>query len=73
MNNNTISFEITNLTSKINVAFGGILGGLPLSPYAYSGAQIRLHFSPSFIVTTPKSKACITLPIRNKIDRLSAA
>ena len=48
------------LTSKIRVALGGILGGLPADPYAYSGLQMSWHNSPTFIVATPISHAFIT-------------
>lgn len=36
-------------TSKIKVAFGGILGGMPWSPYAYWYGQTNLAFYPFFI------------------------
>uniref|UniRef100_A0A182IPJ5 Uncharacterized protein n=1 Tax=Anopheles atroparvus TaxID=41427 RepID=A0A182IPJ5_ANOAO len=49
-------------SSKLSVAFGGIFGGLPELPYAYSGAHFKMHFSPSFIDATPMSNALMTEP-----------
>uniref|UniRef100_A0A182P655 C2H2-type domain-containing protein n=1 Tax=Anopheles epiroticus TaxID=199890 RepID=A0A182P655_9DIPT len=49
--------------SKLSVAFGGMFGGLPELPYAYSGAHLRMHFSPSFIDATPMSNALMTEPV----------
>lgn len=37
-------------------------GGLPSSPYAYSGLQVRKHFSPTFMEAMHKSQALITIP-----------
>lgn len=54
------------LTSKIRVALGGIFGGLPADPYAYSGLQMSWHNSPIFIVATPMSHAFITWPKNSK-------
>lgn len=62
------------LTSKTRVALGGILGGLPAEPYAYSGLQMSWHISPTFMVATPTSHAFITWPRHRKdLLRTSAA
>ena len=57
-----IRIIINFLTSKIKVAFGGIFGGEPFAPYAYSLLQVILATSPFLIVATPMSQAFITSP-----------
>jgi hypothetical protein len=54
------------LTSNSKVEFGGILGGDPEAPYAYSGLQVSNATSPLFIVTIPSSQPLITCPGVNK-------
>jgi len=49
-------------TSNTRVASGGIEGGLPLLPYAYSGLHVKTANSPFLIVATPMSQALMTLP-----------
>ena len=39
----------TSSTSKIKVALGGILGGLPLVPYPSAGGTVSLRTSPTCI------------------------
>ena len=52
----------TASTSNFKVAFGGILGGAPLLPYAYSGGHINVAFYPFFNSATPSSHPLITWP-----------
>uniref|UniRef100_A0A182KHZ8 Uncharacterized protein n=1 Tax=Anopheles christyi TaxID=43041 RepID=A0A182KHZ8_9DIPT len=56
-------FQPSISSSKLSVAFGGMFGGLPELPYAYSGAHFRMHFSFSFIDATPISNALMTEPV----------
>uniref|UniRef100_A0A0A9DDV1 Uncharacterized protein n=1 Tax=Arundo donax TaxID=35708 RepID=A0A0A9DDV1_ARUDO len=49
-----------SLTSNCSVAFGGMTGGEPSSPYASSGGTVKIAFSPFFIVLMPKSHPFIT-------------
>jgi hypothetical protein len=51
-------------TSKTRVASGGIEGGLPFFPYAYSDLHVKTAVSPFFIEATPMSHALITVPKR---------
>ena len=44
------------------MASGGIEGGLPLLPYAYSGLHVKTATSPFLMVATPMSQALMTLP-----------
>lgn len=44
-------------TYDIIVAFVGMTGGIPNSPYAISGGHIILRFEPFFIPTIPISQA----------------
>lgn len=57
-----------SLTSNFNTDSGGIFGGWPALPYAYSGAQVNIARSPFFIVATPMSHALITEPVAKKVD-----
>ena len=47
-------------TSKISVAPPGMVGGLPLSPYATSEGQVSLAFSPTFIFCRPSVQHLMT-------------
>lgn len=49
-------------TSKCKVELPGILGGDPLAPYAYSGAQINFACSPLRMLAKPVSQPLITIP-----------
>lgn len=57
----------TNSTSNTNVAFGGITGGRPCSPYAKLQGIINFRFSPIFIGCTPCVQPLITRSKRNSI------
>lgn len=57
-----MSLNPKSSTSKWRVEFGGILGGDPRAPYAYSGEQIRVAFSPIFMLAKPSSQPLITWP-----------
>ena len=46
----------SNCTSKTSVALGGMMGGYPCSPYAYSGLHIRRARWPSDICSNASSQ-----------------
>uniref|UniRef100_M4BZY3 Uncharacterized protein n=1 Tax=Hyaloperonospora arabidopsidis (strain Emoy2) TaxID=559515 RepID=M4BZY3_HYAAE len=46
----------------MRVAFGGITGGYPDSPYAYSWDSVSLAICPVLILATPSSQPRITWP-----------
>merc|ERR1719408_71534 len=56
------SWTARSSTSNWSVAEGGIVGGIPLAPYAYCGAHVRVLRSPTLIVERPTSQPPITLP-----------
>lgn len=61
--NNIFLFDqlmFNNSTSKRSVAFGGIIPDIPIFPYAYSGGQTNIAFSPRLIRATPSSHPLIT-------------
>src|SRR6266508_1511103 len=53
----------TSSTSNISVAFPGIVGGCPVSPYASAGGMIRRRLPPTSIVENPSSHPGITPPV----------
>ena len=57
-----LSWKPKSSTSKWRVALAGILGGDPRFPYAYSGEQMRVAFSPFFMLANPSSHPLMTLP-----------
>ena len=65
--NSSIQFNVhthdRSSTSNCSVAFGGMTGGEPSSPYASSGGIVKTAFSPFFMVLMPKSHPFITCPI----------
>ena len=56
--------------SKISVAFGGILGGLPALPYASSGGTISRRVPPTLIPGTPCRHPAITCESANVLFAL---
>ncbi|KAG8237755.1 hypothetical protein J437_LFUL014298 [Ladona fulva] len=70
---NDLKGAVVSLIKSINirVASGGIFGGLPCFPYAYSGLQVNTAFSPFLIVATPMSHALITLPTQKTQQSIS--
>jgi hypothetical protein len=65
--NSSIRFNVhihdRSSTSNCSVAFRGMTGGEPSSPYASSGGMVKTTFSWFFIVLMPKSHPFITCPI----------
>mmetsp|Transcript_28424 Transcript_28424/g.92831 ORF Transcript_28424/g.92831 Transcript_28424/m.92831 type:complete len:475 (-) Transcript_28424:154-1578(-) len=55
-------FHENSSTSKMSVASGGIFGGEPCLPYAYSLLQVNIAFSPLSMVQMPWSQPLITWP-----------
>lgn len=54
----------------MRVAFGGINGGEPTSPYAKEDGILKIALSPFFIVATPSSQPLITSPA-TKLNNLA--
>mmetsp|Transcript_97756 Transcript_97756/g.291970 ORF Transcript_97756/g.291970 Transcript_97756/m.291970 type:complete len:342 (+) Transcript_97756:558-1583(+) len=58
----SFDIQLSSSISKTRVAFAGMFGGEPASPYANSWEMVHLEISPFFILATARSQPLITWP-----------
>ena len=63
LSHTNLPFQDRSWISNTSVASGGICGGYPLVPYAYSELQVSSQVSPLLMVATAMSQPLITLPV----------